>query len=120
MKRGIRIMALTNEEIGQKIRKVRKRNNMTQVKFSDKMHMTQQMLSRYENGQTPIPNDVVETVAQEFSVPLSYFFGISTDKVSEEEWTLLEYYRKVDQRLKHRILDLVRVMAENYEKDSKS
>ena len=43
-------MALNSEEIGKRIRNVRKINNMTQVKFSEKMHMTQQPLSRFESG----------------------------------------------------------------------
>lgn len=111
-------MALNSEEIGQRIRNVRKLSNMTQVKFSEKMHMTQQTLSRYESGKTPIPNEVIENIAQEFSVPLSYFFGISTDDITEDEWLLLEYYRKVDGRLKKSVFTLVQTIADDFsEKD---
>ncbi|MBO5483997.1 MAG: helix-turn-helix transcriptional regulator [Lachnospiraceae bacterium] len=107
-------MALNNEEIGQRIRNIRKLSNMTQVKFSEKMHMTQQTLSRYESGKTSIPNDIIENIAQEFSVPLSYVFGISTDDITEDEWLLIEYYRKVDGRLKKRVFALVQAIADDF------
>ncbi len=107
-------MALNSEEIGKRIRNVRKINNMTQVKFSEKMHMTQQTLSRYESGKTPIPNEVIENIAKEFSVPLSYFFGITTNDVTEDEWLLIEYYRKVDGRLKKNVFALVQTIADDF------
>lgn len=110
-------MALNSEEIGQKIRNVRKLNNMTQVKFSEKMHITQQTLSRYESGKTPIPNEVIENIAQKFSVPLSYFFGISMDNITEDEWLLLEYYRKVDGRLKKNVFTLVQTIAQDFSEE---
>lgn len=110
-------MALNDKSVGQKIRDFRKMNHMTQVKFSERMHMTQQTLSRYETGKNPVPNDVLENIAREFSIPFSYFFGISTDDYTEDEVCLLQYYRKVDERLKERILDLVRIMAEDFEEE---
>ena len=42
-------MALDSEFIGGRIRSVREIHDMTQKKFAEKMHMTQQTLSRYEN-----------------------------------------------------------------------
>lgn len=110
-------MALDSKSVGQRIRDVRKLNNMTQVKFSEKMHMTQQTLSRYENGGNPIPNEVLENIAKEFSVPLSYFLGINTDHFAEDEICLVEYYRKVDNRLKKKVFDLVKVMADDFCED---
>lgn len=97
-------MALNDKSVGQKIRDFRKMNHMTQVKFSERMHMTQQTLSRYETGRNPVPNDVLENIAREFSIPFSYFFGISTDDYTEDEVCLLQYYRKVDKRLKRMII----------------
>lgn len=112
-------MALNEKSVGQKIRDLRKLNHMTQVKFSEKLHMTQQTLSRYETGRNPVPNDILENIAREFGIPISYFFGINTDDYSEEEVCLVEYYRKVDERLKERILDLVRIMAEDFDGENK-
>lgn len=108
-------MALNDKSVGQKIRDLRKINHMTQVKFCERMHMTRQTLSRYETGGNPVPNDVLDNIAREFNIPVSYFWGISTDNYTEDEVCLLQYYRKVDDRLKERILDLVRIMAEDFE-----
>ena len=113
-------MAFNSKSVGQKIKDFRKKNHMTQVKFSERMHMTQQTLSRYETGRNPVPNDVVENIAREFSIPYSFFYGINTDDFTEDEICLVEYYRKVDERLKEKILDLVRVMAVDFDKESKS
>ena len=107
-------MGLNDKSVGHKIRDLRKINHMTQVKFSERIHMTQQTLSRYETGKNPVPNDVLQNIAREFGVPVSYFLGISTEDYTEDELCLLEYYRRVDNRLKERMLDLVRIMAENF------
>lgn len=107
-------MALDNEFVGKRIRNIRKIHNMTQRKFSEKMHMTQQTLSRYENGKNPIPNDVLDNISKEFHVPLSYFFGINTDDFSEDELLLIEYYRKVDDCLKESVYELVKTIAKDF------
>ena len=49
-------MALSDKEIGMRVRNVRRENELTQDKFARKFHMTQQTLSRYENGKISIPN----------------------------------------------------------------
>ena len=110
-------MALDNKFIGQRIKKIRKSNSMTQEKFSTRFHLTQQTLSRYESGKTPIPHELLENIAEEFSIPLSYFFGIKTEDFSEEEWLLIEYYRKVDSRIKKKVFNLVKAIADNYAED---
>lgn len=107
-------MALDSKSVGQKVRNVRKRNHMTQVKFSEKLHITQQTLSRYENGSNPMPNELLENIAKEFSIPISYFLGINTDDFAEDEICLIEYYRQVDARIKKKIFNLVKIMAEDY------
>jgi transcriptional regulator with XRE-family HTH domain len=103
---------LSNQEIGLRIRNVRKTSKMTQVQFAEKMHLTQQMLSRYESGQTPIPNELIESIANQFGIPVSYFLGISSDSIFGDERLLVEYYRKLDDRLKERLLELVRTMSD--------
>ena len=50
-------MALKDCEIGGKVRKIRKEKGMTQEQFAKRFHMTQQTLSKYENGKITIPYD---------------------------------------------------------------
>lgn len=104
-------MALSDKEIGERIRHVRETCNLTQNNFAKKLHMTQQTLSRYENGKSAVPNDVLENIAQKFDVSLTYFLGIDADKFSDDELLLVEFYRKADARVKKHIFELVKVMA---------
>ena len=100
-------MALDSEFIGGRIRSVREIHDMTQKKFAEKMHMTQQTLSRYENGTTPIPYTELANIS-------GYFFGLDTEGVSGEELILVEYYRKIDERLKRRALELMKTLSEEF------
>lgn len=111
-------MGLDSEFIGKRVRNVREIHEMTQKKFAEKMHMTQQTLSRYENGTTPIPYTELENISVEFNVPVGYFFGLEIDGVSDEELILVEYYRKIDERLKHRVFDLMKALSDEFPGDA--
>lgn len=110
-------MALSSKFIGERIRDVRESNNMTQKRFAEKMHMTQQTLSRYENGTTQIPYTELANISIEFSIPVEYFFGLDIDGVSGEELILVEYYRKINGRLRHKIFDLMKTLSEEFPND---
>lgn len=110
-------MALDSEFIGERIRSVREINNMTQKRFAEKMHMTQQTLSRYENGTTQIPYTELANISIEFSIPVGYFFGLEIDGVSKEELILVEYYRKINERLRHSAFDLMKTLSEEFPND---
>ncbi len=105
-------MALDNEFIGNKIREIREFHNMTQSKFAERLHMTQQTLSRYENGKTTIPYEALANIAVEFKVPVNYFLGIDTDNISSKELLLIEYYRKIDGNIQDRVFMLVKELCE--------
>lgn len=106
-------MALSDKEIGERIRNVREYYSLTQSKFAKKLHMTQQTLSRYENGKNTVPNDVLENIAKEFDVSLTYFLGVDSHRFTDEELLLIEFYRKSDVRIRKQIFELVKAMAIN-------
>jgi transcriptional regulator with XRE-family HTH domain len=86
---------------------------MTQVQFAEKLHMTQQMLSRYESGRAQIPNRLIENIANQFEMPVNYFLGISSeDSILGDERILVENYRRLDERLRERVLAFVRVLSD--------
>lgn len=105
-------MALDNVLIGQRIQNIRKIHKMTQRQFSERLHMTQQTLSRYENAITPVPYELLEEISAEFNVPIGYFLGIKAEDVSDDEMLLVEYYRKMDEPVRKRVFDLVRAFSE--------
>lgn len=53
-------MAVESTSIGKKVRQIRKENNLPQKAFASLFNMSQQNLSRYENGKFQIPyNDLM-------------------------------------------------------------
>lgn len=45
---------LNNQKIGQRLKQIRKKNNLTQKEFAKAINTTQSVISAYENGQTTI------------------------------------------------------------------
>lgn len=104
-------MALSDKEIGMRVRNVRRENGLTQDKSARKFHMTQQTLSRYENGKISIPNGTLENIAEGMDVPIGYFLGIDSMTFTDDELRLLELYRRADDRVKEYIFEMVRMSA---------
>lgn len=104
-------MALSDKEIGMRVRNVRRENGLNQDKFARKFHMTQQTLSRYENGKISIPNGTLENIAKGMDVPIGYFLGIDSMTFTDDELRLLELYRRADDRVKEYIFEMVRMSA---------
>lgn len=104
-------MALSDKEIGMRVRNVRRENGLTQDKCARKFHMTQQTLSRYENGKISIPNGTLENIAKGMDVPIGYFLGIDSMTFTDDELRLLELYRRADDRVKEYIFEMVRMSA---------
>ena len=100
-------MALSDKEIGMRVRNIRRENGLTQDKFARKFHMTQQTLSRYENGKISIPNGTLENIAKGMDVPI----GIDSMIFTDDELRLLELYRRADDRVKEYIFEMVRMSA---------
>ena len=87
-------MALSNKEIGARIRNVRRECGLTQDRFAEKFHVTQQTLSRYETG-----------------ISVGYFLGVDSVDFSDDELLLVEFYRRSDDGLRRKILEVVRIMT---------
>lgn len=104
-------MALSDKEIGMRVRNIRRENGLTKDKFARKFHMTQQTLSRYENGKISIPNGTLENIAKGMDVPIGYFLGIDSMIFTDDELRLLELYRRADDRVKEYIFEMVRMSA---------
>ena len=104
-------MALSNKEIGARIRNIRKECGLTQDRFAEKFHVTQQPLSRYESGKIAVPNDTLEDIAKETGISVGYFLGVDSVRFSDDELLLVEFYRRSDDRLRKKILDFVRIMT---------
>jgi transcriptional regulator with XRE-family HTH domain len=62
-------------DLAAKITHIRKTNRLTQNEFADKLFVTRQAVSRWENGETTPTIDTLKTIAELFKVDANAFFG---------------------------------------------
>ena len=59
---------LNNKEIGQKLKQIRKKNNLTQKEFAKAINTTQSVISTYENGQTSIQTSFLYDICIKYHI----------------------------------------------------
>lgn len=52
----------------ERIKKVRKCNNLTQAEFSERINVTQSVVAAYENGKRVPRNSVIAAICREFNI----------------------------------------------------
>ncbi|HKL47880.1 MAG TPA: helix-turn-helix transcriptional regulator [Candidatus Izemoplasmatales bacterium] len=82
---------LNLEVIGKKIALLRKKNNMNQNDLADKLHVTHQAVSKWENGKSIPSIDVLYDLTQVFHVTIDYLLDDSEIKDDDYD-TLLRIY----------------------------
>lgn len=81
---------------GRVIRKLRERKNMSQDELAEQLNITRQAISRYENGDRGVNQDLLFQLASIFDVKIDEFFpplnnNYSKQKITkEEEFNLLK------------------------------
>lgn len=75
---------------GEVIKKLREHRNMTQDELAEELNTTRQAVSRYENGDRGVNQDLLFKLASIFKVPIDEFFPPINDiyikkEISEEE-----------------------------------
>lgn len=81
---------------GNVIRKLRERKNMSQDELAEQLNITRQAISRYENGDRGVNQDLLFQLASIFNVKIDEFFppinnNYSKQKITkEEEFNLLK------------------------------
>lgn len=72
--------------LGERIKNLRKKNNLTQGQLAEKMNLTQASISGYETGDRQPDNEILTRIADFFDVSIDYLLGRSSnpnnDKVS--------------------------------------
>ncbi len=70
-------------EIGVQIKKARIESQLTQKELGEKIGVTWEMISRYENGKSS-PRKNLEKIAETLDKPIQYFFGVEEVPLSDE------------------------------------
>lgn len=61
--------------IGENIRKLRHTQGLTQPEFAERIGVSRNSLSRYENGSSPISTDIIDWICQAFQVSYREIVG---------------------------------------------
>ncbi|GAB6136961.1 helix-turn-helix domain-containing protein [Halanaerobaculum tunisiense] len=84
------------DDVGKRIKKLRKNNNLTLQDLSAKTDLSVGFLSQLERGLTTVAIDVLENIAQELNVNLTYFFD-SQSAESDDQIVMRNYENEVFQ-----------------------
>lgn len=99
--------------IGERIKSLRKEQNMTQAELANKVGTTKQNIYKYENGIiTNIPSDRLQAISNALNVSPAVFFDSADDREKIEqitlttcEETLLSNYRQLNSEGQKKVND---------------
>jgi transcriptional regulator with XRE-family HTH domain len=66
------MMALDQDDIGERLKTVRKASGLTILQFEDTMHLTMTTFYRFENGQLMANVELLHRFAEHFKVELEW------------------------------------------------
>lgn len=86
-------------EIGNRIKKIREENHLTQSQLAIKANLRQATISDYENGKTEMGISKLYRIAVVLNKPVTYFFqdieNFSNNEMDYLEGELLMLFRKI-------------------------
>ncbi len=104
-------------EMGERIRKLRKENGLTQTELAAKVQTTKQNIYKYEKGIiTNIPLDKIKALAEALNTTVAYLIG--WDEPTSLEWKVLNNFSQLDKRSRKLFLDYAELLLENPDKIS--
>ena len=66
---------MDQERFGQIIKEIRTKNNLTQKEFADKMNVTFQAVSKWENGKSIPDISILKKISEDFNIDLEELLG---------------------------------------------
>ena len=99
------------KEIALKIKNNRKRLNLTQKEFGEKIGKTESSIRKYEKGLTQIPNDVLQKMADIFNIGIFELMGIEKKELSLNSEDI---YKEIEKIVNTTNLDLKKNEEEEY------
>lgn len=92
--------------IGERIKHIRKINNMTQIEFSNVVGVAQGTLSEIEGGKARPSFDMIYEIKKHFQVDLDWLImGVDMDKAAEYEF--LQKFRMLAPLFRKEVLDFI-------------
>lgn len=102
----------------ERVKKLRKQNNITQGELAEKMNVTPTGVSYWESGKA-IPNyETLQRLANYFNVSIDYLTGNDYSKNDDDE-ILFRKIDKVDENKKALLMDILNKTVESFIDDAK-
>lgn len=101
---------------GSIIKKLRERKNMSQDELAEQLNITRQAISRYENGDRGVNQDLLFQLASIFNVKIDEFFPSLNNGYLKQEITKEEEFELLKETLKRKgfLNDNEDLSEENY------
>lgn len=103
--------------IGENIRKFRKKNDMTQEALADRLGVTYQSISRWENGTTYPDLELIPAIAEVFAVTVDELLGMPQIEKEKRAVKTFDELRRACIKRDYdadKIIDLLRDIRRNY------
>jgi len=92
-------MKKNHKKIGERIREIRKGKGLTQIEFSKILGITQDKLSKYENGKVKVPIEILLKISEEFNISLDWLLKGKGPKICEKIFKFDEEIYTIAQNL---------------------
>lgn len=99
-------------DFAQRLRELRKGNNISQKKLSNYLNFGYTAIANYESGRNQPSLDTVKKIAQYFNVTVDYLIGASDyprreQDITEKESELLGIFRRINEEEKEALLKII-------------
>ncbi len=88
-------MKKSHKNIGERIREIRKERKISQIEFSKTLGITQDKLSKYENGRIKPPIELLLSISEKFNISLNWLLMGKGDKYLKKEEEIDEEIYKI-------------------------
>lgn len=105
--------------LGRRIRDAREQRGLSQEEFADLISRDQRAVSQYETGKRRIAVTDLPTFAQALGMPITYFFQDDLEPDDLDLALLREFHRLPNIEAKHDAIELVRVLSNSLERETR-
>lgn len=92
--------------------KVRKDKKLTQAELAKQIGISQQEISRYENGDVKAPVNYIVDLANCCNTSVDYILGRNTPASKDDGEEITSMYNKLNEENKNRVLERIKTLLE--------
>ena len=95
MMKEVKDMRNKRNIFGERLNEIRKDKGITQLELANKLNVTKQSISSYENGKTEANDEIKLKIAKFLNTTVSYLIGETNNPKQNQEPTYQELYTKL-------------------------